>query len=130
MANQINSQIILDGPRNAIFKVTGILDTSDMAYAVIVAPASYAFKPTGFLIDYVDYSISDQLELQLAWDATTPVPIMPLAGRGRMGFCEFGGLTNNAVTGKTGSIGLKTTGWQSGIQIFTLILELVKVGGQ
>jgi hypothetical protein len=62
------------------------------------------------------------------WDATTDVIIMPLAGRGRLMFWNFGGLTNNSGAGKTGAILVKTTGWTSGTQVFSVILELVKQG--
>jgi hypothetical protein len=43
-----------------------------------------------------------------------------------MAFPNFGGLQNNAGVGKTGSILIQTTGWASGIQVFTVILEMVK----
>lgn len=84
--------------------------------------------PTQLRIDHIDYSVSDQLELRLRWDATTPVDIMPLAGRGRMSFWNFGGLQNNAGAGKTGKILLSTVGYASGIQVFSLILEMAKQG--
>ena len=131
MANAFTTQIIQEGPRNAIVKVTGILDTSNLALTTAVdittLTQSGTFPaPSMVRIDYLDYSISDQLECQLFWDATTDVIIMPLAGRGRMAFQNFGGLQNNSGAGKTGSILVQTTGWASGIQVFTIILEMVK----
>lgn len=128
MANTITTQILTDGPRNATVKITGVLDTSDMALATVVTPASFMGAFTGFRIYHLDYSISDQLELQLEWHATANVDILPLAGRGRMSFVDFGGLVNNAGAGKDGAIDLQSTGYGSGIQIFTLVLELVKEG--
>lgn len=133
MANSFNIQPLEEGPRNAIVKLTGILDTSDLVSSIAVAVANFNQGGTGpipqqFRIDYIDFSISDQLEVQLIWDATTPVVIMPVAGRGRMSFSNFGGLQNNAGAGKTGNILISTTGWTSGIQIFSIILEMVKQG--
>lgn len=130
MANNIQTQIITDGPRNATVKITGVLDTSDVPLTNIVSVSNFSFLPQGFRINHVDYSMTDQLEIQLSWQATVDVPIIPLAGRGRMTFYEFGGLINNAGAGATGGIDMKTTGWSSGTQVFTLVLELVKVGGQ
>ena len=78
-------------------------------------------------IDHLDYSISDQLEVQLLWDATTPVELLPIAGRGRMSFWNFGGLQNNA-TGATGKIQLMTNGWTTGTRVFSIVLEMVKIG--
>jgi hypothetical protein len=127
MPNTIQTQIITDGPRNATVKITGVLDTSDVPLTNIVAVNNFSFLPAGFRINHVDYSMTDQLEIQLSWQAN--VPIIPLAGRGRMSFYEFGGLINNAGAGSTGGIDMKTTGWSSGTQVFTLVLELVKVGG-
>lgn len=128
MANSVTYQILNDGPRNAVVKIAGVLDTSDLSSTVVVDPASFLPVPTQFRIDHVDYAISDQLELRLQWDATTPVDILPLAGRGRMSFWNIGGIHNNAGAGKTGKILLLTKGWASGTQTFTLILEMVKSG--
>lgn len=129
MANQVEIQIINDGPRNATVKVTGILDTSDLASTTIVDVANFAFDPQTFRLDHIDYSISDGIEVQLLWDATVDTPILVLAGRGRMSFCDFGGITNNSGAGRTGNINLLTEGWTAGTQIFTVVLELIKVGG-
>ena len=128
MANVISTQIITDGPRNATVKITGVLDTSDMAVQTVVDLSTLLPIPPTCRIYHIDYSISDQLELQLQWHATTNVVIMPLAGRGRLGFYEFGGLVNNSGAGKNGNIDAKTTGWASGTQVFSLIVEIVKEG--
>jgi hypothetical protein len=129
MANSVQIQTITDGPRNATVKVTGVLDTSNVGLTNIILPANFSNKPKTFRIYHLDYSITDQLELQLLWQATADTVILPLAGRGRMSFYEFGGLINNAGAGKTGGIDLLTTGWASGTQVFSLVLELVKEGG-
>ena len=126
MANSLQTQIITDGPRNATVKITGVLDTSDLGLITVVNPANFQPIPGNFRIYHLDYSISDQLELQLQWHATVNQVILPLAGRGRMSFVDFGGLTNNAGAGRNGAIDLLTTGWASGTQIFSLVLELVK----
>ena len=133
MANSFTTQILEEGQRNAIIKLTAVLDTSDLALTTAVAmsdinQSGIGFTPTQVRIDHIDYSISDQIEVQLLWDASTDVLIMPLAGRGRLMFWNFGGLTNNSGAGKTGAILVKTTGWTSGTQIFSVVLELVKQG--
>jgi len=133
MANSFLTQILEEGPRNAIVKLTGILDTSDLSLTTAIAVASLtqgstSLAPSEVRIDHLDYSVSDQLEVQLLWDATSDVVILPVAGRGKMSFWNFGGLQNNAGAGKTGNINIQTTGWTSGTQVFSLILELVKQG--
>jgi len=113
---------------------TGWTFTGTAGAVVAIDPTTFVdndiFTPNSSIsqvrIDHIDYSIQDQLEVQLQWDATAPVIIMPIAGRGRMSFWNFGGLTNNAGTGKTGLILITTTGWSSGTQVFSVILECVK----
>lgn len=127
MANSLTTQILIDGPRNAVVKVTAVLDTSDLALTTIVDPASFYDTPPQFRLMHIDYAMTDQLEAQLQWQGTPNAVMMPLAGRGRMSFVDFGGLTDNATT-PTGRIQLLTTGWASGTQVLTLVLEMVKVG--
>ena len=127
MANSLATQILIDGPRNAVVKVTAVLDTSDLALTTIVDPASFFDVPPQFRLMHIDYAMTDQLEAQLQWVGTPNTVMMPLAGRGRMSFVDFGGLTDNAAS-PTGQIQLKTTGWASGTQVLTLVLEMVKLG--
>lgn len=140
MANALTIQTVIDGPRNAIVKVTGVLDTSDVAATQIVVPANlmHLFQSKTFplvKLNYIDYSIGGNLEVILSWGlaagAGAGAPILPLAGRGRMGFDDFGGLTNNQAS-SDGSIWLQTTGWAAtpdAIDVFSIVLELVKTGG-
>lgn len=129
MANSIQTQTIIDGPRNCIIKITGVLDASDVPLTNVVSVANFCNFPKSFRINHLDYSLTDQIELQVLWQGTPDVLILPLAGRGRMSFIDMGGVPNNAGATSTGGIDIKTTGWSSGTQIFTLILELIKVGG-
>ena len=128
MANSFLKQTLVDGSRNAVIKLTGMLDTSDLGQTTAVDLTTLSPVPSTVYIDHLDYSISDQLEVQLLWDATSPLVILPIAGRGRMSYGNFGGLQNNAGAGKTGNILIKTTGWASGTQVFSIVLELVKQG--
>ena len=128
MTNVVNTQILVDGARNAVIKITGVLDASDVSTPIdVVDPASFSPVPTGFRIDHIDFSIADSLEVRLLWDGTSDVDILPIAGRGRMSFWNFGGLQNNA-TGATGKIQLMTNGWATGTRVFSIVLEMVKIG--
>lgn len=128
MANSTTYQILEQGARNAIVKLTGVLDTANVSLIPAFPIADLDPLPKLLRIDHIDYSISDQLEVQLFWNATTPALILPLAGRGKMSFWSFGGLQNNAGTGVDGQINLLTTGWTSGVQVYSIILEMVKQG--
>lgn len=126
MANALTSQTLLDNERNLVIKLVGILDTSNVASTVVVDVSALVPAATSVSLRKIQYSISDQLAVNLLWDATTDVAIVSLTGREEICAEKFGGLTNNAGTGVTGDINLTTTGWASGIQTFTLILEMVK----
>ena len=136
MANSVNTQIVQDGPRNVVIKVEGILDTSDLTSTVIVDPSVLAgmdntgtIKALGLIVDRIQYSVEDLLELRLAWDATTPTRLVELDGRGTEKFERFGGLTNNSGAGRTGKILLSTQGWvAAAVLSFTLVLTLKKQG--
>lgn len=133
MANSLSIQILEEGPRNAVVKLVGVLDTSNQS-AVLAIDLSTLNQgglgptPTAVRIDMVDYSISDQLSVQFLWDATTDVVALALVGREDMNFRGFGGVTNNAGAGKTGNILVTTTGYASGTQTYTIVMQMVKQG--
>ena len=137
MANTFTTQIIEDGPVNTVFKMTGVMDTTPgEAYTVKINPATFTTsykRPVTWRIDHIDYSISDGIEVQLFWDATTPALILPLSGRGRMSFWNFGGLQNNATApGFTGGIADQVvlvggaTFVTNAPYVYSIVLELVK----
>jgi hypothetical protein len=51
-----------------------------------------------------------------------------LTGREDMNFRSFGGITNNSGAGKTGNLLVQTTGYASGTQSYTIVLQMVKQG--
>jgi hypothetical protein len=108
-----------------------VLDTSDQASITVLDPALQfidAINPTTqYRIDRLDWSISDPLVIRLVWDATTPVKIIEMAGRGNMWLGGiYGGLQNNAGAGKTGKILGLSTGYASGTVAFTVIIRAIK----
>ena len=68
------------------------------------------------------------MSVQLFLDATSNVLLMELAesSNGHMDFKDFGGLSNNAGSGKTGDILFTTKGHSSG-DTYSIVLEMVKV---
>ena len=133
MANSVVSQTLLDGPRNLVVKLTGILDTSDVTATALVTLSNLSSldlsgtAPTRLIIDKVSYNVESPLAVTLAWDATTDVPILVLANSGEeMCFKEFGGLYNTEASGVTGNIMYSTSGYTSGTLSFTVILECRK----
>ena len=126
MANAFAVQILQQGARNAIVKLTGLLDTSDEARTVKVDVSALVPSCSLIRIDKIQWQISSQLTVKLDWDATTPVLITTLVGAQHAKYRDFGGLHNNAGTGVTGDIFLTTVGWASGVQSYTIVLSMVK----
>ncbi len=134
MANSTSIQILQDGPRNVIIKFEGVLDTSDLASTVVVDPATLSLMDAAnnrlaskLAIKKITYNVEDTLSVNLFWDATTPVRIEEIVGRGKMDFIRSQPLQNNGGAGVTGKITATTQGWvASAIVSFSLILELIK----
>lgn len=133
MANSTSIQLLIDGPRNVVIKFEGVLDSSDLASTVIIDPSTlsaigaFGELPTKVRIDSIEYSVEDALSLNLFWDATTPVRIEEVVGRGTYTYYKFGGLSNNAGAGITGKITATTQGWTTGaILSFSAVITMVK----
>tara|TARA_R110000868_G_scaffold333250_1_gene594075 strand:+ start:995 stop:1387 length:393 start_codon:yes stop_codon:yes gene_type:complete len=126
MANTVTTQTILDGDRNLVLLLTGVLDTSDEARVIKVDVSSFVPAPTRIRVDRIRHSISGQLSVILDWDASTPVRFAALTGQGEVDARKFGGLQDNGGAGRTGDIYLTTVGWASGSQTYTIVLEMTK----
>lgn len=134
MANSTTIQTLVDGPRNTILKLDGLLDTSDQGSTIIVDPATLSdyningVKATKLRINKINFDVEDGLDVELFWDASSPVRIGNFVGRGKVDAWRYGGIVNNA-TSPTGKITLQTQGWSTGaIFSYTIVLELVKQG--
>lgn len=128
MANSLTVQTLLDGYRNTVLNVVGVLDTSDLAATDIAVLANFTPIPTDWRIDEVEFTVSSQIVVQLLWKATTDVVAATFYQAGEIDYAEHSPLLNNAGAGKNGTLRVKTTGWASGIQAFTLLIHLVKMG--
>lgn len=133
MANAVTVQKLVDGPRNVVFKITGILDTADVTATSLVDLTTLSAvdiagsTPTRLIVDKVSFNVESPLAVVLAWDATADVPFAILANGGDdMDFCKFGGLYNTEATGVTGAIMYSTSGYTSGTLSFTVVLECRK----
>jgi hypothetical protein len=132
MAVTTNSQTLLDGERIAIMKFYfTTTDTTGETNVVKVNPASLNPSNAGYACNQVSilkvHALTHGLEVQMSWDATTPVAIetIPQNTQYSMDYSAFGGLVNNSGAGKTGKI-LFTTLDQSAGDSYTVTLELQK----
>jgi hypothetical protein len=131
MANTTTVVIQEDGPRNTVVTFLGTIDTPPLTTTVVLDPLAQ-FIDTGspttqYRVDTIDYVISDSLEIQLQWDATTPVQFLNLYGRGNWSIGKTeGGLKNTSGAGKTGKITAISNTPAAGTYFFTIQMLCVK----
>jgi len=131
MADAVTTQTLLDGERLAIMKFTNISDgTGETAVTkvnVSTLTASNSGKAcTGVTVTKIT-SVCHGMEVRMYWDASTDVPffLSTINTNYENDFSNFGGITNNAGTGKNGNIVFSTVDASSG-DTYTVVLEMVK----
>ena len=131
MADAVTSQTIQDGFKNVVMKFTNISDgTGESAVAKDDVSALTAGPNgetcTGVTIEEIWWQCIG-MKVSLFWDATSNVIIMQLGENqsGHQDFRDFGGLTNNSGSGKTGDV-LFTTVGHSSADTYSIILSMRK----
>lgn len=136
MAITYNSQVLRDGYRNFVIRLTGECVTGDPDQVPLVLVDVTTLNPpcTALRVDRVKFSLphGSPLDVQLWWQATTNVLFWGMAGGDDNEFWNFGGLTNNAAPGATGNIMWGTSGsalaTPAGVSTtFAVIVECVKL---
>jgi hypothetical protein len=132
MADAVTSQTIQDGERNCIMKFTNVSDGSGESAVAKVDVSALESNPSGIAcsevrIVRVSHAIVG-MSVQLFFNATANVLLMELAesSNGHMNFGDFGGIPNNAGSGKNGDILFTTKGHSSG-DTYSIVLEMLKV---
>ena len=132
MADAVTSQTIQDGERNCIMKFTNVSDGSGESAVAKVDVSALTSNSRGVACSEVRVMrISHAIvgmSVQLFFNATSNVLLMELAesSNGHMDFTDFGGIPNNAGSGKDGDILFTTKGHSSG-DTYSIVLEMVKV---
>jgi hypothetical protein len=132
MADAVTSQTIIDGERNCVMKFTNVSDGTGESAVAKVDVSALASNSAGTAcsevrVMRVSHAIVG-MSVQLFLNATSNVLLMELAesSNGHMDFKDFGGLPNNAGSGKNGDILLTTKGHSSG-DTYSIVIEMVKV---
>ena len=131
MADAVTSQTLIDGVKSAVLKFTNISDGSgESAVAKVDVSALSANDVgkscTGASIEKIWWQCNG-MKVQLLFDASSNVIAIEL-GENQSGYHDytsFGGIINNAGSGKTGDI-LFTTVGHSSADSYTIILQVRK----
>ena len=134
MADAVPSQTLSDGPKYAVMKFTNISDGTgeDAVTKVDVSGLDTSADGdtcTGVVIERIWWQCIG-MKVQILWDASSNLLCIEL-GENQSGdhdYTIFGGLTNNAGSGKTGDIDFTTVGHTSG-DTYTVIMYLRKTYG-
>jgi hypothetical protein len=131
MADAVASQTIQDGERLAILKFTNISDGTGEAAVVKVdvstlEPDHLGHACTGVKINKI-WAQTQGMGIDILWvaDANVVIETVPQNAMYKMKYDEFGGLPNNAGTGKTGDVAFTTVG-HTAADRYTVILECIK----
>ncbi|MFW7267790.1 hypothetical protein ACMAUO_07435 [Gluconacetobacter sp. Hr-1-5] len=130
MADVTTVQVIANGPRNLVLRVTDVSDGTGLAAMKIVDAQSMAFAVGGqvpgvhLTVRRIAYDVHGMVA-RLQWEATDPVDLATLSGFGHLDFRRFQGVPNPKAAGATGSILLTTMGAGAGSAV-TIVLEMIK----
>jgi hypothetical protein len=131
MADAVTSQIILDGERLFIGKFTNISDSSGETAVIKIDVSALAASASGNACNGVKinkiWAQTIGMSVDILWDATTDLicETIPENQFYLMDYSSFGGLPNNAGTGKTGDVLFSTVGAAAGDR-YTIIIEAIK----
>lgn len=131
MADAVASQTIVDGPKFAVLKFTNVSDGSGESAVTKVDVSALDTSTdgdtcTGVVIEKLWWQCIG-MKVQILFDATTDLFCIELGENqsGHHDYSMFGGLPNNAGSGKTGDINFTTVG-HSSADTYTVIMYLRK----
>ena len=131
MADAVTTQVILDGERLYIAKFTNISDgTGENKVLKIdvstLNPNAFGLACDGVKINKI-WATTHGMEVQIYWDASTDQYcwLIPQNTNYLMDFSTFGGISNNAGTGKNGDVLFSTQDASAG-DSYTIVLECIK----
>ena len=119
MVNTVTITPIQDGSRDTVVRINIVGDgTGEETDKVIFDVASYVNKGVDKKLVNITYALSG-FNARLLWvDAASPfIPLISLEQEkaNQLNFeCEFGGIANTGVTGRTGNIAMTTLGLGAG----------------
>jgi len=131
MADAVTSQTLVDGPGHVVMKFTNVSDgTGESAVTKVdvsaLQPNQNGLSCTGVEIERIWWQCIG-MKVKILWDASTDQFCIELGENqsGSHDYTIFGGLTNNAGSGKTGDVNFTTVGHTSA-DTYTIVLYMRK----
>lgn len=131
MADAVATQILFQGDKQVIMKFTNASDgTGETNVTKVDVSTLTPYQGKNCVAVQIDkiYMMTQGMEVRLLWGATTNVTILTVPQNvvQTFDFDAFGGLDNNAGTGKTGNILFSTLNASSG-DSYTILLVMRKL---
>jgi len=131
MADAVATQTIIDGSKTAVLKFTNVSDGSGESAVTKVDVSALSNNSigqscTGASIQKIWWQCIG-MKVQILFDATSDILAIELGENqsGHHDYSSFGGIPNNAGSGKTGDIQFTTVG-HSSADSYTIILQVAK----
>lgn len=130
MADAVATQVLHDGPRNYVVRLSSVSDGTGESGVVKIDPTQLYGAPVSLALDKLRYTTVG-MSVQMHWEADTPDLLwaMPADETNELDFCRFGGLQNPKTTGWTGKITLSTIG-HSNNDAYNVVLQFHKKYGE
>lgn len=128
MSDTVTSQTLFEDSQRVVMKFTNVSDATGESAVTKVDMSALNPAPDDLRISRV-WATADGMSVNVLWDADTDVLALtvPAGFAGALDYRDFGGIRNNAGTGKTGDIKFTTFGHGSG-DSYSIIMEMMKVG--
>ena len=127
MVDTVTTQILRDGRRNVVIKFTNISDGTGETAVTKVDVSALSESPARVRITRVDYTTAG-IGLDILWGADADVLAMtiPQDMSDTLDYRWFGGVTNNAGSGRTGDIKFSTNNSPLDGDRYTVVLHMIK----
>lgn len=131
MVDAVATQIIFQGDKQVVMKFTNVSDgTGESAVTKVNVSTLAPFQGKPCIAVQIDkiYAMTSGMDVRMLWDADTDVTIVtvPTNSSQTFNFDEWGGIDNNAGTGKNGNILFTTIGASLG-DSYSIILMMRKL---
>ena len=134
MADAVTSQTLIDGPKHAVMKFTNVSDGTGESTVKKVDVSALSSSLDGVacsevVIERIWWQCNG-MKVQILFDATTNAFCIELGENqsGNQDYTNFGGLSNNSGSGKTGDVLFTTVGHTSA-DTYTIIMSMRKEYG-
>lgn len=130
MADAAATQVILDGPRHFVVRLSSVSDGTGEAAVEKIDPGDLSGDPVSLSLERISWTTVG-MGVQLHWDADTPDLMwsIPPDDTNTIDFSRFGGLPNPKSTGWTGKVTLTTIS-ASNSDAYNIVLHFKKKAGE